>query len=351
MAEDKFQAGFLTRKEFAERHEDWDRDQHEKRRALDDFIKDMPWYMLKALRRAQNAGQSEIATEIGVSVPQYSKYENGHLKPNLEVALRIASFFGKQGLTDLQVALHDELEKIQQQHKQVHHLKADPGSFKFHASAKATVDQSQMLFYSKVEESALFPQEESVQITDKNPVLVPRPPILSGVENAYALIAPNHHMHPRYSEGDIVYVNPKIKPSEGDDVVITLAFGKQKIAILREVWKYKTERLAMDAEYEHYEFVSWAQRDWSKMEAGFKFSSLKEFPQLIEESLKILQKSIFTLTDVTTGTVLVAGAEKDHATITEFQVHVIVGCERKRESQTAASGYGAGTFGEGSFGG
>jgi len=350
MAEDKFQAGFLTRKEFAERHEDWDRDQHEKRRALDDFIKDMPWYMLKALRRAQNAGQSEIAAEIGVSVPQYSKYENGHLKPNLEVALRIASFFGKQGLTDLQVALHDELEKIQQQHKQVHHLKADPGSFKYYGNA-ITAEKSQMPFYGEVERATAFPQEQSVQLANKNSVMVSKPPILSDVADAYAVVAPNHHMHPRYSEGDIVYVNPNIRPSEGDDVVITLTFGKQKIAILREVWKYKYERLHIDAEYDHYEFVSWAQRDWSKMEAGFKFSSLEDFPQLIEESLKILTKSIFTLTDVSTGTVLVSGAEQEHETITDFNVHVIVGCERKRESQTATSGYGAGTFGEGPFGG
>ena len=50
-------------------------------------------------------------------------------------------------------------------------------------------------------------------------------------------------------------------------------------------------------------------------------------------------------------TVLVSGAEQEHEKITDFKVHVIVGCERNRESQTAASGYGAGTFGEGPFGG
>lgn len=318
---------------------------------LREFIEHMPWYMLKKLREAHGAGQSQIAAEIGVSVPQYSKYENGHLLPKLEVALGIAAFFGKKGLTDLQVALHDELEKVQKEAKNIH-FEVKPGSVKLHGRAAATVvNRANIVHYNTVETARVFPQEASVQITQQDNATIPTPPALADVENAYALTAPNHHMHPRYSEGDVVYVNPNIKPSEGDDVAILLTFKDRKVAILREIWKSKFEPIGPEAYYDHYEFVSWAQRDWSKMEAGFKFDSLKDFPKLIEESLKILTKSIFTLTLFSDGNVLVAGEETDHEQILHVQVHVIVGCERKRESKTAVGGYGTGAFGEGPFGG
>ena len=107
-----------------------ERSERDIQRDLRDFIEHMPWYMLKKLREAHGAGQSQIAAEIGVSVPQYSKYENGHLLPKLEVALGIAAFFGKKGLTDLQVALHDELEKVQKEAKNIH-FEVKPGSVNF----------------------------------------------------------------------------------------------------------------------------------------------------------------------------------------------------------------------------
>jgi phage repressor protein C with HTH and peptisase S24 domain len=47
-----------------------------------------------------------------------------------------------------------------------------------------------------------------------------RPPMLAGVNGAYALYVENDSMLPKYEPGDPVYVHPKQPPRGGDDVII-----------------------------------------------------------------------------------------------------------------------------------
>lgn len=49
---------------------------------------------------------------------------------------------------------------------------------------------------------------------------VGRPPILSGVVNAFAVYAVGTSMEPRYYEGELLYVNPNKPPAKGDFVVV-----------------------------------------------------------------------------------------------------------------------------------
>lgn len=49
---------------------------------------------------------------------------------------------------------------------------------------------------------------------------VGRPPILSGVVNAFAVYAIGSSMEPRYFEGELLYVNPNKPPAKGDFVVV-----------------------------------------------------------------------------------------------------------------------------------
>lgn len=51
---------------------------------------------------------------------------------------------------------------------------------------------------------------------------VPKPPGLQNAKDIYALYVANDSMYPRFSSGEVFYVNPHRVPSIGDDVVIEL---------------------------------------------------------------------------------------------------------------------------------
>ena len=312
---------------------------------LDEFLSNMPWYMLKKLREEYRAGQSQIASEIGVSVPQYSKYENGHVIPKLEVALGIASFFGKKGLTDLQVALHDELERVQQQAKQVHHVKADPVSFKFHASAKATVDRKRIPLYSIVDTPRVFSIEQTVQIIPDEAELITTPPMLAGIEDAYAMVVPNHHMHPAYGEGDTVFVHTGRIPANGNDVVVRLTFEDREIAFIRSIWDTNA-RDSKEGEQVFFDLISYAQRDVAKMHAAAQVGDPNDLGAIIEIAAQRVKSNLWTLTGFKDGRNVIAGTGLALPKIIDATVDVIVGCQRKMGSE-----YGRGKFSEGPFGG
>jgi hypothetical protein len=60
-----------------------------------------------------------------------------------------------------------------------------------------------------------------------------RPPRLQGREDVYALIVVGRSMFPRFREGDVLYVDPRAFPREGEDVVIR--FKKEKEKTRRQV--------------------------------------------------------------------------------------------------------------------
>jgi phage repressor protein C with HTH and peptisase S24 domain len=59
---------------------------------------------------------------------------------------------------------------------------------------------------------------------DTDPIkMVGRPPNLVNVRDAFALYVIGNSMHPRYKQGEMVYVNPRLPCRPGDDVLIKLA--------------------------------------------------------------------------------------------------------------------------------
>lgn len=49
---------------------------------------------IKALRKRRDMAQHELAAEIGVSQPTIALIETGDRKPSIEVAAKLAAFFG-----------------------------------------------------------------------------------------------------------------------------------------------------------------------------------------------------------------------------------------------------------------
>lgn len=64
---------------------------------------------------------------------------------------------------------------------------------------------------------------------------VARPPSLRGVRHAYAYYAPDDSMHPRYSAGWLLYVNPAKPPRAGRDVIVLRRTGAPIVRCLSSV--------------------------------------------------------------------------------------------------------------------
>ena len=61
------------------------------------------------------------------------------------------------------------------------------------------------------------------------------PPIVQNARGAYALVIANLESAPKYVRGDTIYVNPDLKPTFGDDVVVKLHYGDTTILLVRRV--------------------------------------------------------------------------------------------------------------------
>lgn len=323
---------------------------------IDDFIEQMPWKMLKNLRIEQQLKQPEVAKAVGISVPQYSKIENGYFFPKRNVALMLATAFGKGSIVELAAALNDELrgkmlesqEAIRKKHSLI---SAETVNFNVDVGqAEMKVERHRMPLHSLVDTPKVFAQEQTVQILSDDVTLIPTPPMLVGIEDAYAITAPNHHMHPRYSEGDTVYVHPGLRPQEGDDVVITLRFADREIAFIREVWSVKEQTNNTDKDFVSYELVSWAQRDFAKMKASMEIDSINQLGDMVEEAVKVLDRNKMALLLFADGKAALTGSDSSDGQIDLAKVDVIVGTERKRAGSYGRGKYGGGAFGGAAFG-
>jgi hypothetical protein len=92
-----------------------------------------------------------------------------------------------------------------------------------------------------------FPYQDGVLVD--NPDWIEGPPVLRNVPDAYAVVMPDISMEPRYREGDILFVNPEIYPTRGDDVVVQLKYKDRTICIIREV-VFMENAAPEDADYE-----------------------------------------------------------------------------------------------------
>lgn len=74
------------------------------------------------------------------------------------------------------------------------------------------------------------------------------PPQLSNVSNAYAVYVAGDSMEPRYTDGEVVYVNPKRTPRRGDYVVAQIPRDDDPnpLAFIKRLVKWTTEELVLE---------------------------------------------------------------------------------------------------------
>lgn len=324
-----------------------------------DALTKINWPQLRELRKKRNFGQSKIAEMIGVSVPTYSKIETGKQVPSLDQAMNLVEAFGYQDrlmdfVADLDQSLREALqrssfvalENIRKRTQQHHDLEAQPITGEVTVgNASMTVDRKRIPLHSIVDTPKIFSTEQTVQLIPEEAHLIGTPPMLAGIEDAYAMIVPNEKMHPAYSEGDTVYVHTGKLPQDGDDVVVRLTFEDREIAFIRSVWATNA-RSSKDGETIFFDLISWAQRDAAKMAAVAKVGNPEDIIAIMDVATSICRRNMWTLTGTANGEDTLAGTGMALPKILNADVHVIVGCQRKQGSR-----YGFSKFGEGPFGG
>lgn len=75
------------------------------------------------------------------------------------------------------------------------------------------------------------------------------PPALASVEGAYAVTCSGDSMEPRYFDGEIVYVNPKRRPTKGDFVVVQIHNpndGSPPLAYIKRLVRYSEAGLVLE---------------------------------------------------------------------------------------------------------
>ena len=332
--------------------------------AIDNFVMEMNWRQLRALRVRQSKRQREIANAIGVSDSTYSKIENGKQMPSRAQAVNLAGAFGFNGrVLELAAALDQELRDVMEQDnlralhniQQNHKLEVETATMNWTApDVKMTVQRKRIPYYSIIGGPEIWASEQTILINQEDAGLIPTPPMLSGIDDAYAMNVPSDSMAPRYSEGDTIYVHPGLAAKEGDDVVIRLTYGEREIAFVREVWRVNAPADNTDKDFMSFELVSQHQKMFALMQAsafvGDNFK--KDLLGIIEGSDKYIEKNKLALLSFMDGKGALTGADKEAGVLVNHSIDVIVGCERKRSNASGrGKGYGSGGFGSGPFGG
>ena len=89
---------------------------------------------LRNLREKYNLTQQQIADELGIQRPTYSRYEKGERQPNYNLLIKIADYFnisvdyllGKEEnsqsldeqLSEIEIALYSEVKELTDEQKQ-----------------------------------------------------------------------------------------------------------------------------------------------------------------------------------------------------------------------------------------
>jgi len=149
---------------------------------------------LRALRERAGLSMQALAVRVGTSAPQINKLEKGERRLTLEWLERLAQALG----VELTALFGDGSPAV-------------PGT-------SAADDLIPLLAAEAGDDHRLVPHAAPVG-------LVPRPPALQHVRDAYALVMVGTTMLPRFREGQMLHVNPHRPPQPGSGVVVTLGDG------------------------------------------------------------------------------------------------------------------------------
>jgi len=206
------------------------------------------FYGLKMVRAKYNISQSDLERKLqaaGESTNQgtISKWEAGKTNPRRETIYKIADVF-ELPLKKFMEEVRDGCEALNEMHG-IDHYKSRGRAATVTSTGitlgKGAKEQklefataNKIKFYTTHYNVAWAPHNDCV-VDDKSGIeMIECPPILKGVEEAYALKIPAPSMSPRYSIGDTLLINPKIQPMIDDDVVVQYQYGDRNVMFVRQ---------------------------------------------------------------------------------------------------------------------
>lgn len=270
------------------------------------------WRNLKAFRKrvlnpktGKPFKQKEIEEETGIKQSYLSRLERGDYRSvDRDVVNKLAAAYR---LKPSQFCLYLESET----NKLVQDVKIT------HSNEPLPIKCFNQQYHPKG-----FPYSDGV--LKDNPQFIDCPPVLRNVQDAYALFMPDHNMEPRYRQNDILYVNPEIFPTRGDDVVVELKYKDKAIMIVREVIDMQNVAPEnSEEEIPSYNVISLADKE-SLMHANYPMDeNLRSMGSMHNPWALLLSNSeIFTISGY--------GADPETGDALTVDVHPIVGTQRAR---------------------
>ena len=170
------------------------------------------------IRTKYRISQPELASRSGVSQSQISKYEKGEIaKPSHDKLIRIA-----EALNCSVEDITDELDE-----------KIKPAFQSFNSPGVAIF----IPHYTEAQQmNKDFPQGDGVVIRpEAAQAQIRKPSFLEYSDKAYAITTYSEAMQPRYTNGDILYVDPTLTAMKGDDAILLFQLDGRFVGIVREV--------------------------------------------------------------------------------------------------------------------
>lgn len=162
--------------------------------------------------------QEELAKLSGVSQSQISKYEKGEVtRPAYDKLMRIAEALG--------CSVEEITDDVQPEVQTAFQSFVSPGAAVFIPlySEKQPMNKE----FNHGDGFIIRPNAATQQ-------QIRKPSFLEYSETAYAITTYSEAMSPRYKPGDVLFIDPKLIPQPGDDVVLMFHLEDRLVGMVRE---------------------------------------------------------------------------------------------------------------------
>lgn len=172
---------------------------------------------IKPLRLKLGLTQAEAAEGSRISQSQYSKIERGEVtRPSYKKLIRIAEALG--------CTVEDITDDVEPQAKTAFQAFVSPGAvFIPLYSEKQPMNKE----FNHGDGFVIRPNAATQQ-------QIRKPSFLEYSQTAYAITTYSETMSPRYKAGDVLFVDPKLIPQPGDDVVLLFQLEDRLVGMVRE---------------------------------------------------------------------------------------------------------------------
>lgn len=343
----------------------------------------LPYTKLSLLRKERSVTQKELSKRLGITQGTLSHIETGRMTVPVELANKLSAAFDFQNPKELLENLWARLDMPVDGKTLMHKMGIiDHGSFgvvgsnvNFKTNGVTTGDPKfgkPLLSEAKIPrysyDQGIYGYDKlnsGTRISENFDSMTP-PPILQHIDGAYMLEIHSNEMSPKYTNGDVLMVNPTLPPIEGDDVAIQLHLADKTIAVVRHLETLQfSEDIEGDDKLTNYHLTCW--RDYfdvnfelgrADIDADMHGESLDieaEGSEMLDErSMKISLKSDGTVVSIDGQTearriipqklpllnddnqlsaiVNEASEMEANASILKASVHVIVGSYHKQRS-------------------